>query len=263
MAHLYRTLRMCALQRRRGSGVVSRSGLFKPVRKREPAPNVRRSNWGLHEKYHQKQTLGWSFAVAGRIGHRRRSDLPERSQAERAGRGGRRSARRPLPVSVSVVAPRQTVPWDEFSGRLEAVERVEVRSRVAGAVQAVHFREGALVKQGDLLITIDPAPYAAEVERAEGAGRRGAGARDPAPRASSSAASSLTERARSRSASSTSASTPTARPKPTCAPPQAALQTAQLNLGYTAGARAGRRAASASSRSRSATWSPPAPARRC
>jgi multidrug efflux system membrane fusion protein len=38
---------------------------------------------------------------------------------------------------------------------------------VAGAVQAVHFREGALVKKGDLLITIDPAPYAAEVERAE------------------------------------------------------------------------------------------------
>jgi multidrug efflux system membrane fusion protein len=47
------------------------------------------------------------------------------------------------------------------------VERVDVRSRVAGAVQAVHFREGALVKKGDLLITIDPAPYAADVERAE------------------------------------------------------------------------------------------------
>ncbi len=55
--------------------------------------------------------------------------------------------------------------WNEFSGRLEAVERVEIRSRVAGAVQAVHFREGSLVKAGDLLITIDPAPYAAEVER--------------------------------------------------------------------------------------------------
>ncbi len=73
-----------------------------------------------------------------------------------------------LPVSVSVVAPRQTVPWDEFSGRLEAVERVEVRSRVAGAIQEIHFREGALVKQGDLLILIDPSLYAAEVSRAEG-----------------------------------------------------------------------------------------------
>jgi multidrug efflux system membrane fusion protein len=73
-----------------------------------------------------------------------------------------------LPVSVSVVTPRESVPWDEFSGRLEAVERVEVRSRVAGAIQEIHFREGALVKQGDLLILIDPSLYAAEVARAEG-----------------------------------------------------------------------------------------------
>lgn len=71
------------------------------------------------------------------------------------------------PVSVATVAATQVHTWDEFSGRLEAVERVELRSRVAGAVQAVHFREGALVKRGDLLITIDRAPYAAEVERAE------------------------------------------------------------------------------------------------
>lgn len=72
-----------------------------------------------------------------------------------------------MPVSVAAVEPRDTIVWDEFSGRLEAVERVEIRSRVAGAVQSVHFREGALVKQGDLLITIDPAPFAAEVRRAE------------------------------------------------------------------------------------------------
>ena len=71
------------------------------------------------------------------------------------------------PVSVAAVAESEVTAWDEFSGRLEAVERVDVRSRVAGAVQAVHFREGALVKKGDLLITIDPAPYAAETERAE------------------------------------------------------------------------------------------------
>jgi membrane fusion protein, multidrug efflux system len=70
------------------------------------------------------------------------------------------------PVSVAVVEQRDVAMWDEFSGRLEAIERVEIRSRVAGAVQTVHFREGALVKQGELLITIDPAPYAAEVERA-------------------------------------------------------------------------------------------------
>src|SRR5262245_7869547 len=72
-----------------------------------------------------------------------------------------------VPVSVAVVEPRMTMTWEEFSGRLEAVERVDVRSRVAGAVQAVHFREGAPVKQGDLLVTIDPQPFAAEVERLE------------------------------------------------------------------------------------------------
>jgi multidrug efflux system membrane fusion protein len=72
-----------------------------------------------------------------------------------------------VPVSVATVAAKDITTWDEFSGRLEAVERVELRSRVAGAVQAVHFREGALVHQGDLLVTIDPAPYQADVERAE------------------------------------------------------------------------------------------------
>src|SRR6478736_6092657 len=71
------------------------------------------------------------------------------------------------PVSVAAVSESEVTAWDEFSGRLEAVERVDVRSRVAGAVQAVHFREGALVQKGDLLITIDPAPYSAEAERAE------------------------------------------------------------------------------------------------
>lgn len=70
------------------------------------------------------------------------------------------------PASVATVASTEIHAWDEFSGRLEAVQRVDVRSRVAGAVQAVHFREGALVRQGDLLVTIDPAPYAAEVDRA-------------------------------------------------------------------------------------------------
>ena len=69
------------------------------------------------------------------------------------------------PVSVAFVEQRDVAIWDEFSGRLEAIERVEVRSRVAGAVQSAHFREGALVKRDDLLVTIDPAPYAAEVDR--------------------------------------------------------------------------------------------------
>jgi len=71
------------------------------------------------------------------------------------------------PVSVATVQQSEVATWNEFSGRLEAVERVDIRSRVAGTVQAVHFREGALVKAGDLLLTIDPAPYQADVDRAE------------------------------------------------------------------------------------------------
>jgi multidrug efflux system membrane fusion protein len=72
-----------------------------------------------------------------------------------------------IPVSVATVAESQVNAWTEFSGRMEAVERVDIRSRVSGAVQSVHFREGALVQKGELLITIDPAPYAAEVERSQ------------------------------------------------------------------------------------------------
>lgn len=71
------------------------------------------------------------------------------------------------PVSVATVEQRELVSWAEFSGRLEAIERVEIRSRVSGVVEQVHFAQGALVKQGDLLVSIDQAPYQAEFERAQ------------------------------------------------------------------------------------------------
>src|SRR2546423_8500243 len=80
---------------------------------------------------------------------------------------GANAAPAAVPVSVAAVVEKDITLWDEFSGRLEAVERVDVRSRVAGAVQSIHFTEGALVKEGDLLVTIDPDPYAAEVDRAQ------------------------------------------------------------------------------------------------
>ncbi|CAD7051260.1 MULTISPECIES: efflux RND transporter periplasmic adaptor subunit [Pseudorhizobium] len=73
-----------------------------------------------------------------------------------------------IPVTVTAVEPRSITTWQEFSGRLEAVDRVQLRPRVAGTIQAVHFREGGLVSVGDRLITIDPAPYAAAVAQAEG-----------------------------------------------------------------------------------------------
>ncbi|WP_244788316.1 efflux RND transporter periplasmic adaptor subunit [Cupriavidus pauculus] len=72
-----------------------------------------------------------------------------------------------VPVEVATVVNQTVTEWDDFSGRLEAVDRVEIRSRVSGAIDAVHFREGALVRKGDPLFTIDPRPYAAEVSKAE------------------------------------------------------------------------------------------------
>jgi multidrug efflux system membrane fusion protein len=87
--------------------------------------------------------------------------LPHQAPAQAA------AAPAATPVSVAVVEQRETPIWTDFSGRLEAVDRVEIRPRVAGAIVAVHFREGALVKQGDPLFTIDPAPFAAEVDRYE------------------------------------------------------------------------------------------------
>ena len=73
----------------------------------------------------------------------------------------------PLPV-VSVTQPvvREVVEWDEYIGRLESPETVEVRARVSGYLDKVHFKEGKEVKKGDLLFTIDPRPYQAELDHA-------------------------------------------------------------------------------------------------
>ncbi len=70
------------------------------------------------------------------------------------------------PVTIAVVNSQNVTSWQDFSGHLEAVDRVDIRPRVAGAIKAIHFREGALVKAGDLLVTLDPAPFEAEVARA-------------------------------------------------------------------------------------------------
>ncbi|MDP3795874.1 MAG: efflux RND transporter periplasmic adaptor subunit [Polaromonas sp.] len=136
------------------------------------------------------------------------------------------------PVSVATVVQSDVAAWDEFSGRLEAVERVDIRSRVAGTIQAVHFREGALVKKGDLLLTIDPAPYAADVERADAqvaaAQARVAQAKGEHERSqrlwNEQAISKREFDERSNGQREADANLRAA---------QAALQTAQLSLGYT------------------------------
>jgi RND family efflux transporter MFP subunit len=87
-----------------------------------------------------------------------------------AGCGQQQPAAAPPPppkVTVSQPINREVVEWEEYTGRLEAVESVEVRARVNGYLQSIHFKNGATVKQGDLLFVIDPRPYQAELERAK------------------------------------------------------------------------------------------------
>lgn len=85
------------------------------------------------------------------------------------GDGGEPETRADEPPTVTVAEPvaRTITEWDRFTGRLEAVDAVEVRARVSGYLQAVHFEEGALVDEGDLLYEIDPRPYQAVLEEAE------------------------------------------------------------------------------------------------
>lgn len=142
------------------------------------------------------------------------------------------AAARATPVSVATVAATEVNTWDEFSGRLEAVERVDVRSRVAGAVQAVHFREGALVKQGELLITIDPAPYAAEVERAE-AQVASAQARVSFTRSEQERARRLWDEKAIAQRELDERSNAGREAEANLRAAQASLQSARLNLGYT------------------------------
>jgi RND family efflux transporter MFP subunit len=71
----------------------------------------------------------------------------------------------PPTITVSQPLVREIIEWDEYTGRLEATEAVEVRARVSGYLQSTHFTDGQVVKKGTLLFVIDPRPYQAEVDR--------------------------------------------------------------------------------------------------
>src|SRR5262245_6594508 len=63
----------------------------------------------------------------------------------------------PAPVvSVAKPAQREIIEWDEYTGRFDAVQTVELRARVSGYLNEVRFKDGQLVRQGDLLFAIDP-----------------------------------------------------------------------------------------------------------
>lgn len=72
------------------------------------------------------------------------------------------------PVTVATATTGEVRDWDDFTGRFEAVEHVELRPRVSGYIERVAFTQGSEVHKGDLLFAIDPRPYAAELKRVEG-----------------------------------------------------------------------------------------------
>ncbi|WP_158933783.1 efflux RND transporter periplasmic adaptor subunit [Burkholderia sp. S171] len=71
-----------------------------------------------------------------------------------------------MEVDVATVVSKTITDYQNYSGRLEAVDKVEIRPLVPGTIVAVHFADGALVKKGDPLFTIDPRPYVAQVDQA-------------------------------------------------------------------------------------------------
>jgi membrane fusion protein, multidrug efflux system len=73
------------------------------------------------------------------------------------------------PVSAATIIQRQITETQEFSGRVEAVDRVDIRPRVGGFIAAVNIKPGGEVKKGDLLFVIDPRPYQAEANRTQAA----------------------------------------------------------------------------------------------
>ena len=73
----------------------------------------------------------------------------------------------PPAVTVAPVLERDVAEWDEFSGRLQAVDQVEIRPRVSGYIRRLTFQEGREVRKGEVLFEIDPRPYQADLDRAQ------------------------------------------------------------------------------------------------
>ena len=73
----------------------------------------------------------------------------------------------PPAVSVAEVTVREITPWEEFSGRIEAKEVVQIRPRVGGVIERIEYREGDIVKKGDLLFALDQHSIRAELNRAK------------------------------------------------------------------------------------------------
>jgi RND family efflux transporter MFP subunit len=135
-------------------------------------------------------------------------------------------------VTVAEVPEREITEWDEFTGRLEAVDQVEIRPRVSGYIRRITFNEGNGVKQGQVLFEIDPRPYQADLARAEAELARARSAAALAESEVQRAGKLVNVQAISREEfdSRTSAK---AQGGATVRAAEAAVQTARLNLEWT------------------------------
>lgn len=86
-----------------------------------------------------------------------------------SGCGGAKKPPGPPPPAVTVTRAlqKEVTEWDDYTGRLAAVDEVDVRSQVGGYLESIHFKDGQIVKKGDLLFVIDPRPYQAVLDRAK------------------------------------------------------------------------------------------------
>jgi len=136
------------------------------------------------------------------------------------------------PVSAALVLERPVAETQEFSGRLEAIERVEIRSRVSGFITAVNFKPGSEVKKGDVLFVVDPRPYQAEASRAEAAAASARAKLDLARRELARAESLLADKAIARREYDEAAAGQKELEANANAA-QAQVEAARLNLAYT------------------------------
>jgi RND family efflux transporter MFP subunit len=138
----------------------------------------------------------------------------------------------PPQVSVATVLEKRVKDWDEFTGRFQAVETVEIRPRVSGYIDRVAFKEGALVKSGDLLFIIDPRPYQAEYDRAAADLKRYKTALELA-RIESVRVQRLRQSGAVSQEELDERTSTVAQAEANAAGAQATLESAQLNLGFT------------------------------
>jgi RND family efflux transporter MFP subunit len=146
--------------------------------------------------------------------------------------GGAPSQPPPPQVSVATVIQKRVKEWDEFTGRFQAVETVEIRPRVSGYIDKVAFTEGGIVKAGDLLFVIDPRPYQAEYDRTVADLKRYKTALELA-RIESVRVQRLRESGAVSQEELDERTSSVAQAEANVAGAQAAVESAQLNLGFT------------------------------